>query len=70
MIVVKAAPIERDTLRLRNEFLEMPGLVVTIPQAARLFGVRLDHAADMLKLLECEGFLTHNDVGAYLRPRG
>jgi len=70
MIVVEAVPIERDTLRLRNEFLEMPGLVVTIPQVARLFGVRLDHAAEMLKLLEREGFLTHTAAGAYRRPRG
>ena len=67
MTVIEDVPIERDTLRLRSEFLEMPGLIVTVPQAARMFGVRLDHAAEMLNLLEREGFLTHNAVGAYRR---
>lgn len=66
-MIIIGTPIERDTLRLRNEFLEMPGLAVTVPQAARLFGVRLDHAAGMLDALEHEGFLTHDDRGVYRR---
>lgn len=68
MVVTGAPPTDRDTLRLRHEFLEMPGLVVTVPQAARLFGVRLDHAADMLESLEHEGFLTRDARGSYRRP--
>jgi len=66
-MVLNATAIDRDALRLRNEFLEMPGLVVTIPQAARLFGIRLDRAAEMLTQLECEGFLTHDNAGFYRR---
>ena len=66
-MVLNATAIDRDTLRLRNEFLEMPGLVVTIPQAARLFGVRLDRAGEMLAQLECEGFLKHDNAGFYRR---
>jgi len=69
-MLTEAKPIERDTLRLRNEFLEMPGLAVTVPQTARLFGVRIDHAADMLDLLEREGFLMRDLHGSYRRaPR-
>lgn len=68
MTVVEGVPIEQDMLRLRNEFIEMPGLTVTITQTARLFGVRLAHAADMLALLEREGFLTRDECGSYRRP--
>ena len=67
MTVIADVPIERDALRLRSEFLEMPGLIITVPQAARLFGMRQDHAADILSLLEREGFLTHDGVGGYHR---
>jgi hypothetical protein len=66
-MIALAEPTDLDTLRLRNEFLEMPGLTVTIPQAARLFGVRRDRAADMLDALEHEGFLIHDQHGAYHR---
>ena len=70
MIVLEDTPIDRDSLRLRNEFLEMPGLSVTVPQTARLFGVRLDHAIDMLERLEREGFLMRDPDGAFRRsPR-
>lgn len=69
-MIVTGTPIERDALRLRNEFLEMPGLAFTVQQAARLFGVRLDHAAEMLDALEHEGFLTHDDRGMYHMVHG
>jgi DNA-binding IclR family transcriptional regulator len=68
-MIALAEPTDLDTLRLRNEFLEMPGLSVTIPQAARLFGVRQDRAATMLGTLEHEGFLRHDKDGAYRRIR-
>ncbi len=69
MIVLEAPPIERDLLRLRNEFLEMPGLSVTVPQAGRLFGLRVEHAERILELLAAEGFLVHDNTGAYRRCR-
>jgi hypothetical protein len=68
-MIALAEPTDLDTLRLRNEFLEMPGLSVTIPQAARLFGVRHDRAREMLGALEHEGFLIHDAHGAYRRMR-
>ncbi len=70
MTLFEAAPVDQDALRLRSEFLEMPGLAVTVSQTARLFGVRLDHAAEMLDQLEREGFLIRDDLGSYRRlPR-
>ena len=70
MIVLEDTPIDRDSLRLRNEFLEMPGLAVNVSQTARLFGIRLDRAADMLERLEREGFLMRDVNGAFRRrPR-
>jgi DNA-binding IclR family transcriptional regulator len=61
------APTDLDTLRLRSEFLEMPGLAITVPQTARLVGVRASRAATMLVELEHEGFLTHDPDGTYHR---
>ena len=40
---------QRLVLRVRNEFIEMPGLQLTLPQAARLWG--LDHG-DSQKVIE------------------
>lgn len=67
MILLDAPPMERDMLRLRNEYLEMPGLCVTVSQAARLFGVRTDHAAEMLEALVREDFLFRDGDGNYRR---
>lgn len=64
-----ADPIDLDALRLRSEFLEMPGLTVTIAQAARLAGLRAARAAEILDLLADEGFLARDEHGAYRRPR-
>ena len=53
--------------RARNEFLEMPGLRLTCPQAQRLWG--LDESA-CLQLLEClvdKKFLCRLDHGMYAR---
>jgi len=68
MIVLEALPIGQDALRLRSEFLDMPGLALSVPQTARLLGVRFDYAAEMLAQLECEGFLCRDDDGRYRRP--
>lgn len=53
--------------RIRSEFLEMPGLNLTPPQAARLWA--LDRATSELVLgeLVTAGFLAKSRNGAYLR---
>jgi hypothetical protein len=66
-MIMLAEPTDLDALRLRNEFLALPGLKVTPAQTARLLGIRLDHAVAILSGLEHEQFLTHADDGSYRR---
>ena len=60
-----AAPSILD--RARAEYLEMPGLCLTVPQAARLLGVGLDESKRVLSNLEAMGLLRRNQKGAYVR---
>ena len=66
-MIALAEPTDRDALRLRGEFLEFPGLIVTPAQAARLLGIRLEHAVALLTDLERESFLAGTGQGAYRR---
>jgi hypothetical protein len=66
-MIVAAAPTDLDALRLRNEFLEMPGLAISVPQAARMLGLRSEHAAALLETLASERFLTQTAAGLYQR---
>ena len=66
-MVVFGYPTDLDALRLRNEFLSMPGLSLTVAQTARLLAIRLDHARGMLDELEHEGFLVCGASGEYRR---
>jgi Fic family protein len=52
-----ASAIDADVLRIRHEFLELPGLVLTVAQTARLYSLSTAHAKIMLDTLETEGFL-------------
>jgi len=69
MIVAAApvAPTDLDSLRLRNEFLEMPGLSISVSQVARLLGLRSEHAAAILETLANERVLTQTVAGLYHR---
>jgi hypothetical protein len=53
--------------RARGEYLEMPGLSLTVPQAGRLWGV--DHGASrrLLDRLVAEKFLTITHAGTFVR---
>jgi hypothetical protein len=66
-MIVTADPLDMDALRLRSEFLAMPGLIVNVPQVARMFGLRSEHAAAILEALASEMFLTRTANGAYRR---
>jgi DNA-binding IscR family transcriptional regulator len=44
---------------IRAEYLEMPGLSVTLAQAARLWHVDRQHCFDVLEALTREGLLRH-----------
>jgi hypothetical protein len=66
-MIVAAAPTDLDSLRVRNEFLDMPGLSLSVPQVARLLGLRSEHAATILETLVSEQFLTQAPAGSYRR---
>lgn len=66
-MIAIADAIDADVLRIRHEFLEMPGLVLTVAQTARLYAVSTAHAKTLLETLEAEGFLVSGPNGAYRR---
>ena len=47
----------------------MPGLTISVPQVARMLGLRSEHAAAILETLANEQFLTHTANGAYRRAQ-
>jgi hypothetical protein len=53
--------------RVRNEFLEMPGLYLTPAQAARLWALDMMTSERILGELVQDGFLLRGRNGAYLR---
>jgi hypothetical protein len=53
--------------RIRNEFLEMPGLRLTSAQAARLWALDRQTSQLLLDGLTMTGFLSKNRGGAYVR---
>jgi hypothetical protein len=68
-MVAIAVPVKADLIRLRNEFLAMPGLSLTVPQAARLLSVRESDAHALLDALVAEGLLVDAGNGIYRRVR-
>ena len=56
--------------RLRNEFLEMPGLRVTASQVQRLCGVDAVRCAAALDQLVATKFLSQDTDGRYVRFTG
>ncbi len=58
------APLDE---RIRGEFLEMPGLVLTPQQASRLWALDTATSACVLDRLASAGFLARTRDGAYLR---
>ena len=53
--------------RLRKEYIEMPGLVLTLPQAARLLGVSSRQSERVLGQLVDTGFLVCDSRKTYRR---
>ncbi|HEY0872880.1 MAG TPA: hypothetical protein VGD94_05360 [Vicinamibacterales bacterium] len=53
--------------RIRAEFLEMPGLKLTLPQAARVFGADAAAVKPVLDQLRDEGFLVREPAGVFRR---
>jgi hypothetical protein len=60
-------PIEDLLRRVRAEYLEMPGLRLTLPQAQRLWGVDERTCMLVLDTLTSDKFLCRRGDGKYLR---
>jgi Fic family protein len=58
---------QRLLQRVRAEFQEVPGLVLTLPQAERLFGIREDTCRRVLETLVRDGVLRPLADGLYGR---
>jgi len=67
-MMVLAAPIDTDAVRLRDEFLAAPALCLTVAQVARLLDLRVEHAAEIVTMLKEEGWLIRSPSGLYRRP--
>ena len=53
--------------RIRGEFLEMPGLRLTLAQATRLWHIDAATCATVLRRLVADRFLMRTTQGAYVR---
>lgn len=53
--------------RIAAEYVEMPGLRLTRPQAARLWGLDIRQSTRLLSELVSTGFLVRDSTGAYRR---
>jgi hypothetical protein len=56
--------------RVRSEFLEMPGLRLTLPQAARLWGLDVAACEAVVEVLIRSAFLQRTASGAVARVDG
>ena len=59
--------LDRTVRVVRAEYLEIPGLVLTLPQAARFFALTLDESEHVLAQLVSEKVLFCDVKGAYRR---
>lgn len=66
------SPSDVHTLahRVRAEFIEMPGLRLTPPQAARLWGLEPRACRDVIDLLVGSAFLRWTPAGTVARVEG
>jgi hypothetical protein len=53
--------------RVRGEFLEMPGLQLTVAQAARLWGLDLSASKSVIEVLVAASFLRWTPAGKVAR---
>jgi hypothetical protein len=56
--------------RVRNEYLEMPGLSLTLGQAQRMWQLRRTECERLLDILVDSGFLARTPSGAFVRASG
>ena len=59
--------VETITARVRAEFDEMPGLVLTVPQASRFFGLDHEMTQSVIERLVGSAYLRKTTEGALMR---
>jgi hypothetical protein len=59
-------PLDALAARVRGEYVEMPGLQLTVSQACRLWQVEMSTCEMLLEQLVREGFLYKMNNGAYI----
>jgi hypothetical protein len=62
-----SAPIDADALRIRHEFLTLPGLRASVASVAALLNVSERHARVVLESLVDDGFLKRAADGLFAR---
>jgi hypothetical protein len=69
-MITTADPLDLDALRIRHEFLSLPGLRASVDMVASMVGVNTRHARQLLDALVAEHFLTRTPDGQYVRDSG
>jgi hypothetical protein len=66
---VRVSPVEVQAVanRIRNEFLETPGLRLTMPQASRLWGLEPSACEEVIDVLVQSAFLRRTPAGMVTR---
>jgi hypothetical protein len=59
--------VRRLARRIRSEYLEMPGLCLTLAQACRLWGLDRRTCRSVVDRLVTSGFLAVSERGTYVR---
>ena len=67
-MITASAPIDADALRIRHEFLTLPGLRASVASFALLLNVSPRQARLVLDSLVDDGFLERNAGDTYARP--
>ena len=69
-VIVSPMEVHAVAHRIRGEFIEMPGLLLTPPQAARLWDLDLPVCRTVIDLLVGAAFLRWTAAGAVTRAEG
>jgi hypothetical protein len=64
---MSSSEVRADISRVRVEFIEMPGLRLTLPQASRLWGLEPTACLDVIEVLIRSAFLRWTAAGAVAR---
>ena len=68
--VSEETPVSMSSVaaRIRAEYVEMPGLALTVAQAARFWSLNPSALEQLFSILVDDGFLLRDKNGAYRRP--